>query len=244
MPPRVTLNVDLGELADEPEALYALATVANVACGGHAGDEASMLRACALAAAHGCVLAAHPGYPDRAGFGRRSLPLDELDLPALRASIAAQCRALAAAARGLGLEIATLKPHGALYHDDAREPARAAAVLDGAEDALPARPLSLVVPDDAAALAELARLRGHRIVREGFADRAYAADGSLLPRGAPGALLSAPAEAAAQALALARSGRFDTLCVHGDGPHAVAIAEAVRAALLAEDALIRAPKAR
>jgi UPF0271 protein len=230
----LTLNVDLGELPDEPEALYVLATVANVACGGHAGDAGSMRRACALAKVHGCSVAAHPSYPDRPGFGRRSL---EIAPAALRETIAAQCRALAEAARGAGVVVATVKPHGALYHDVSRDPAIAEAVLDGVEEALEHRPLALVVPSEDGALAALARARGHRVVREGFADRGYAADGSLLSRAAPGALLSEPHAAAAQALALARSGRFDTLCVHGDGPHAVAIAEAVRAALAAEGAL-------
>jgi UPF0271 protein len=234
IPGPLSLNVDLGELPDEPEELYALATVANVACGGHAGDEGSMRRACALAKAHGCGIAAHPSYPDRAGFGRRSLAID---LAALRATIAAQCRALAQAARAEGLEVATVKPHGALYHDVSRDPAIAAAVLAGVEDALERRPLALVVPSEASALAALAKARGHCVMREGFADRGYAADGSLLPRGEPGALLADPRGAAAQAIALARSGRYETLCVHGDGPHARSIAEAVRAALVAEGVL-------
>lgn len=237
MPPApapLTLNVDLGELPGEPEALYALAPVVNVACGGHAGDAGSMRRACALAKAHGCEIAAHPSYPDRAGFGRRSLALD---VTTLRASIAAQCRALAEAARGVGLVVATVKPHGALYHDVTLDPALAEAVLDGAEEALERRPLALVVPGVGSALAALAIARGHVVVREGFADRGYAADGSLVPRGEPGALLADPRVAAAQAVALARSGRYETLCVHGDGAHALAIAEAVQAALAAEGAL-------
>jgi UPF0271 protein len=227
---RVSLNVDLGELEEEPEALYGLATVANVACGGHAGDDSSMARACALARAHGGRVAAHPSYPDRDGFGRRSIAIPSA---ALRASIAAQCGALRDVARARALAIDVVKPHGALYHDAAKNTEVAAAVLEGAVDALGA-PLAFVVGDDEGALARLARARGHTVVHEAFADRGYAQDGSLLPRGTPGALLHDPAAAAAQARALVATGRYDTVCVHGDTEGAVEIARAVRTAL--EDA--------
>jgi UPF0271 protein len=229
-----TLNIDLGELGDaEPEALYAMADVVNVACGGHAGDEASMRRACALAKAHGCAIAAHPSYPDRAGFGRASMATT-LDAEALRASIEAQCAALAAIAGALGLSIGAVKPHGALYHDAARLDAVAAAVLAGAEAALASHPLAFVAQGADGALARRAAKAGHRVLREGFADRGYGEDGAILPRGAPGALLQDPAAAAEQARALVASGRFDTLCVHGDTEGAVAVATAVRRALDAE----------
>jgi 5-oxoprolinase (ATP-hydrolysing) subunit A len=223
------LNIDLGELPGEPDELYALASVANVACGGHAGDEASMARALGLALARGTLVAAHPSYPDRAGFGRVSMAIDPA---ALRASVAAQCAALRQIAAASGAQISMLKPHGALYHDAARDEATAQAVVDGALEGLglPPAELSLVGPP-AGALLERARAAGARYLREGFADRGYAPGGGLLPRGTTGALLAEPAAAAAQALALARSGSVDTICVHGDTPGAVPIARAVRLAL-------------
>ncbi len=228
--PKVSLNVDLGELAHEPEELYALATQVNVACGGHAGDEASMARAVELASAAGARVAAHPAYPDRAGFGRASLAIDDATLAR---SIAAQCAALARVARARGVDVKVVKPHGALYHDVHRDRARARAFLEGVRDALgedvaivgyPGSPLA----GDAAAL-------GMRFLAEAFADRGYASDGTLIPRGAAGAMIEDPSAAAAQALRLAPD--VDTRCVHGDTRGAAAIARAVRDALAREGLL-------
>ncbi len=228
---RVALNVDLGEAPGEPDELYALADQVNVACGGHAGDAESIARACRLALARGARVAAHPSYPDRARFGRASL-----DLPPgeLARSARAQCAALAEVAARLGLAVDAVKPHGALYHDAARSPALAAALARACREGLalpPGRPLTYVGPPGAAPPAP--ETAGGPIVylAEGFADRAYEPDGSLRPRSAPGALLTDARACAAQALTLARSGRFHTLCVHGDTPGAVAIARAVRRAL-------------
>lgn len=223
------LNIDLGELPDEPEQLYALANVANVACGGHAGDSASMVRAIKLAMVYGTSIAAHPSYPDRANFGRVSM---SIALPALRESVASQCAALYAEAAQQSAHVSMVKPHGALYHDANKSPLVAQAVLAGVLDGLrlDAAQLTVVGPPTGELAREAARL-GALFHREGFADRGYAPDGSLIPRTAPGALLHDPAEAAAQARALASSGRFDTLCVHGDGARAVEIAAAVSEAL-------------
>lgn len=215
----VTLNVDLGELPDEPEELFALATVANVACGGHAGDGASMRRACARAKAHGVAVTAHPSYPDRAGFGRVAMALPP---DVLAAALAAQCAALLEAAAAEGVAVVGVKPHGALYHAVARDRAVAEAAVRGCA----AVGGAWMLPP-AAILAELVP---HAIV-EGFADRGYLPDGALVQRGQPGALLEDPAAAATQALALARSGRYQTLCVHGDTRGAVHVARAVRDAL-------------
>lgn len=227
--PQVDLNIDLGEKPGEPAELFALATVANVACGGHAGDQASMARAVSFAMTRGTRLAAHPSYPDREGFGRTTMAIAPADLAA---SIEQQCAALQAIARKLGYPAAMVKPHGALYHDAARDPAIAAAVLDGAAHGLglPASELTVVGPPRGALLEE-ARRRGARYAREGFADRAYQADGALVPRSQPGALVTDPAACARQALALAGSGGLETICVHGDTPDAVAIAARVRDAL-------------
>jgi UPF0271 protein len=216
----VLLTLDLGELPDEPEALYALAQIAAVACGGHAGDACSMERAAALASHHGVTLAAHPSYPDREHFGRRSLAMPPDDL---RRSVAEQCAALRRASL---VPIRHAKAHGALYHDLVRDPVLAAAFLAGVSEGLAVPPSALVI------LGPPGLPVGEAVLlREGFADRGYDADGRILPRGATGALLLDPAEAAAQARRLAASGRFDVLCVHGDTPGAVAVARAVRLAL-------------
>lgn len=225
----IDLNVDLGELPDEPPELFALATTANVACGGHAGDEASMERAIERAIAHGTRLAAHPSYPDRAGFGRKSMVMDARELVA---AVEAQCAALAAIARRLGCPLRRLKPHGALYHDASRDEGVAAAVIEGAIRGIGLDPREItIVGPPTGFLRTVAQRLGAPYAREGFADRGYRPDGSLVPRSEPGALLTDPETAAQQALSLARAGAIDTLCVHGDTRDAVAIAARVRAAL-------------
>ncbi len=223
---RPFLNIDAGELPDEPPALWSLADVVNVACGGHAGDDASMERLVGAAANSGGALAlgAHPSYADREGFGRRTMPIatDEL-----LSSIAEQCHALASIARRAGVAIRHAKLHGALYHDATTDPARADAALRGLVEAL-GWEITILGPR-AGALAERARELGLAYAIEGFADRGTRADGTLVPRGEPGALVTEPSAAAARALELRAS--IDTLCVHGDGPNALAVARAVRAAL-------------
>lgn len=215
------LDIDLGELPDEAEALYAAAHLANVACGGHAGDDASIARAVALADAHGTLVGAHPSYPDREGFGRRAMAMAP---EALAESVHAQCArwvAVAGAARHV-------KMHGALYHAIDRDDALADRVLAACRDALGVVP---VLGPPGGATARAAAALGMPFLREGFADRGLRADGSLVPRGEPGALIEEPGRAAVQAARLAASGGYDVLCVHGDGAHAVAVAAAVRAAL-------------
>ena len=226
----IDLNVDLGELPGEPPELYALATTANIACGGHAGDTSSMSRALSFAMTRGTKVGAHPSYPDREGFGRTSVSMTPADLAA---SVADQCAALQAIARRLGYAVSVVKPHGALYHDVARDPALAAALIDGAARGLGLPPTALtVVGPPRGALLEEALRRGSRYAREGFADRTYRPDGTLVPRSEPGALVTDPDACARQALSLASSGTIETLCVHGDSPGAVAIARRVRDALV------------
>jgi UPF0271 protein len=214
------LNVDGGEHASEPVAIYVLAHLVNVACGGHAGDDASMRRVVRACAAAGTQVGAHPSYPDRAGFGRVRV---SMPVASVRASVRAQCAALRAAAGDV--PIRHVKPHGALYHDADVDPALAAAVLDGALEALGA-PFAVLGPPGGA-LAEAAVGRGLRYLVEGFADRGVRSDSTLIPRGEPGALVTDPVVAAARA----RSLRVDTVCVHADTPGALAIARAVRAVL-------------
>jgi UPF0271 protein len=222
----VDLNIDLGELPDEPEELYALAHVANIACGGHAGDAVSIAEAMRRCKAHGTRVGAHPSYPDRAGFGRTAMAMAP---DALRASVREQCLLLATAASALDLQVTSLKAHGALYHAASSDPVVARATLEGAVDAL-GTGITVLGPDGGA-LATVARETGLAYAREVFADRGTRADGTLVPRGEPGALIIDPSEAASVARRLAASGRYETLCVHGDTPGAVAIARAVRKAL-------------
>jgi UPF0271 protein len=217
------LNVDLGERDGEPEELWRLAGVVNVACGGHAGDEASIDRAIALALRGGARICAHPSFVDRAGFGRALL---DVAPDVLAAQVEAQCRVVAARARRAGAQVWGVKPHGALYHAAARHPAIADAVVRGALAALEA-PAWIGPPRGE--LAGRARAAGAPYLREGFADRGYRADGDLVPRGEPGALLIEPAAAAALALPLARAGACETICVHSDTDGAVEILRAVRA---------------
>jgi UPF0271 protein len=222
----VDLNVDLGELDGEPEELYALAHVANVACGGHAGDRASIVQALQRCKLHGTRIGAHPSYPDREGFGRTAMVMAPADL---HAAVREQCARLATEARALGLTITSVKAHGALYHAASADPAIARAVVGGTIEAL-GRGITVLGPG-AGHMSEVAREAGLAYAREGFADRGTRPDGTLVPRGQPGALLLDPLAAAERAREILASGRFETVCVHGDTPGAVAIARAVRQVL-------------
>ncbi|HUJ59010.1 MAG TPA: LamB/YcsF family protein [Kofleriaceae bacterium] len=219
---RPLLNLDAGERDDEPAELWQLVDVLAIACGGHAGDAASMARV--IAACPGQQLGAHPSYPDREGFGRRSIAIAH---DALATAIEAQCAALAVAASSAGRRVLWVKPHGALYHDAARSQELAETVLGAARAAL-GDAVGVIGPPRGA-LHDVAAARGLRYLREGFADRALRPDGSLVPRGEPGALIVDPAAAAAQAQRLAAD--HDTICMHADTPGALAIARAVREAL-------------
>jgi 5-oxoprolinase (ATP-hydrolysing) subunit A len=224
----IDLNSDLGEsygawsLGDDA-ALLRLVTSANVACGFHAGDPSTMLRTCRLAAERGVTVGAHVSYPDLAGFGRRAMDLAPGDL---YADTIYQIGAVRAVAETVGARLGYVKPHGALYNRIVTDAAQAAAVAHAARQT--GLPL-LGLPDSA--IEEAARDAGVQFWREGFVDRAYREDGTLVPRSEPGAVLSDPKTAAERAVALARSGRIESLCVHGDSPHAVAMAEAALGAL-------------
>jgi 5-oxoprolinase (ATP-hydrolysing) subunit A len=232
----IDVNADLGEgfgrftLTDDA-ALLDVVTSANVACGFHAGDAVTMRRVAALAAARGVAVGAHVGYHDLAGFGRRAMavPAEEL-----AADVLYQLGALEACCRAAGTRVRYVKPHGALYNTAAVDEDVAAAVLDGvrAFGGLP------VLGLPGSALARVAEAAGLPAVAEGFADRGYADDGTLVPRGTAGALLSDPGEIAAHAVELAGSVR--SICVHGDSPDAVAAAHAVREALERSGAAVEA----
>jgi 5-oxoprolinase (ATP-hydrolysing) subunit A len=234
MTPRtVDLNADLGEEVTDDEGLLAVVTSANVACGFHAGTPATMRAVCAGAVRRGVTLGAQVSYDDRPRFGRV-----ELDVPAqvLREQVAEQVGVLSAIAAAEGGEVAYLKPHGALYHRVASDEVQATAVPDGSGD-LP------VLGMPGSLLLALAAQRGRGTRLEGFPDRGYTADGTLVPRRRPGALVEDPDEVAGRAVRMATDGvvvavdgtRLDvpveSVCVHGDTPNAVELARAVRTAL-------------
>jgi 5-oxoprolinase (ATP-hydrolysing) subunit A len=247
----VDLNADLGEgfgvwrLGDD-DALLDLVTSANVACGFHAGDPAGLARTCAVAAARGIRIGAQVSYHDLTGFGRRFIDVEPDELTA---EVIYQIGALQALARTAGSTVSYVKPHGALYNSIVthREQARAVAQAVHAVD--PGLPV-LGLPDSV--FFEECRRLGLRTVAEAFADRAYRPDGQLVSRREPGAVLHDPAAIAARVVEIVTSGtvtaidgstvRIDaeSVCVHGDSPGAVQIAEAVRDRLLAEGVEVRA----
>lgn len=219
MSPSIDLNADLGEGGPSDAALLAIVTSANVACGFHAGDQTTMQDACARAAAHGVAIGAHVGYRDREGFGRRQLAVSAR---LIEQETAEQIEALRNCARAEGTDVAYLKPHGALYHratlDEECARAIVAAASAGGLGAVLSLPGSVLLAEASAA--------GLAPVPEGFADRGYRADGSLVARGQPGDLLGEEA-AARQAVALAAAGDVRSLCLHGDSPAAVRLAERI-----------------
>lgn len=233
----IDLNCDLGEGGSHDAEIMPLVSSVNIACGGHAGDEETMAATVALARKHGVVIGAHPGHADREHFGRRERPITAEQAAAL---VVDQVAALAAVA---GEPPRHVKLHGGLYHQVGRDAALAAAVVD----ALAVRwPRVLIVAFAGSPLVTVARDRGLAVAEEAFIDRAYSADGTLVPRSQPGAVITDATAAAARAVRLAREGlveaidgtvltiHADTLCIHGDGPDAVVIARAVRAAFNAD----------
>jgi UPF0271 protein len=224
--PRCLLNIDLGELADEDEQFYELAHVANIACGGHAGDERSVRQALERCLRHGTRAGVHPSYVDREGFGRRAL---DVRPEVLRSQVAEQCAMLDRQAAAVGVPVEYAKPHGALYHAANKDPALAQAVVSAVKDVFGAQ-ITVMGPGKGA-LREASLAAGLRYAREGFADRATLPDGTLVPRGQPGAVITDPRVARENAVRLAREGQVDTLCVHGDTPGALTVAREVRAAL-------------
>ncbi len=238
---RVDLNCDLGEGAGHDAALMPLITSANIACGAHAGDEETMRATVALAQQHGVVIGAHPGFADRANFGRVELPVGAAEVHAL---VLAQTRRLQAMA-----PVRHVKPHGALYNMAARDSVLARAVAEAVREAGATLILFALAGSQ---LAEAGRACGLTVAEEVFADRSYQADGSLTPRSRPGAIITDAAVAVAQGLRMVREGtvqatdgtavviRADTLCLHGDGAHPVGFARRLRAELTAAGVEIKA----
>jgi 5-oxoprolinase (ATP-hydrolysing) subunit A len=214
----IDLNADLGEEVTDDAALLGIVTSANVACGYHAGTAAIMRTVCEQAAELGVSVGAQVSYDDRENFGRVAR---DVDPDVLREQVADQVGTLTGIARTAGTVVRYVKPHGALYHRVIDDAEQAAAVLDGSGE-LPV----LGMPGQLLGRAEQA---GRRVYTEGFPDRGYGADGRLLPRDEPGALLEHESDILDQALQLAP--RVSSLCIHGDSRGAVAHAKAVRRAI-------------
>ena len=241
-PPVIDLNADLGEsfgawrLGDD-EALLSIVTSANIACGFHAGDPLTIRRACAGAVARGVSIGAQVSYHDLAGFGRREMvvPPDELS-----AEVLYQIAALDGIARAEGGKVSYVKPHGALYNRAVWDPVQAGAIIAAVRSYDPALPL-LTLPGSQAGQA--AATAGLTVIAEAFADRAYNDDGTLVPRGRDGAVLTDPAVVAGRAVAMATGRPIESaagrqiricprsVCIHGDTAGAVTLARSVRQAL-------------
>jgi UPF0271 protein len=234
---RIDLNADVGEGSGEDERLFDAVTSANVACGGHAGDDASMRITVQLAAARAVAVGAHPSFEDRAQFGRREMPVTA---DQLRAMVTTQLKRLGRIASELGVQLRHVKPHGALYNLSARDPGVAATIATAV--AAFDRTLVLVGLSGSQSIAAARRV-GLRTASEAFADRAYAADGTLVPRSQADAVLHDPEVVIARAITMARDGEVlstdghrvaldvDTICVHSDTPGAASLARQLRDAL-------------
>lgn len=213
----MNVNADLGEGVGSDDAILRSVDSANIACAAHAGSISISIATAWRCRELGVEVGAHPAYEDRAGFGRVEKSMSPREIEAL---VAFQVAGLAAVT-----SISYVKPHGALYHRCQQDAATAEVVAGVA-----ARHGVGVVCQEGFELAAAALRAEIPVYREGFADRLLLPDGSLAPRSRPDAVLD-PREAAAQALRLAQSGRFDTICVHGDTAGAAAVAQAVRQAL-------------
>ena len=235
----IDLNADVGEGMDDA-ALLPFVTSANVACGLHAGDPSVMDGTVALALSRGVRVGAHPGYPDRENFGRRAV---EMAFDAIENLVLFQVAALDGFVRSRGGTLTHVKPHGALYHGGAEFPDVARAIAEGVRRF---RTSLVLVGAAGSMLIEAGREADLPVAEEAFADRRYLPDGSLVPRGQPGAVITDPDESAEQALRLARDRsviaadgstieiRADTICLHGDTPGAERIAAKIHERFRAE----------
>ena len=234
---RIDLNADLGESPErwasgEDVALLGVVTSANVCCGAYAGDDELITATCAAAVEHDVAIGAQVGYHDREGFGR--VPMD-MEYDALREEVAGQISHLARLTKGVHGRVTYVKPHGALYNTIVRDEEQAAAVVEAVRQS----GLPLVGLPGAASL-RLAEAAGVSVILEGFADRGYTDEGTLVPRSEPGALLDDPRDASLQAVRLLHDG-VESICVHSDSPGALDIVRAVRVALEHAGAEVRHP---
>jgi UPF0271 protein len=234
---RIDLNSDLGEGSGTDEQLLPFISSANIACGGHAGDKASMTKTVRLAIEYGVGIGAHPSFPDREGFGRRTVQMAPAEL---RDALTGQLEVFHSVADRFGVSVQHVKMHGALYNLAAAD-ANLAALIGEMVRAI--NPGLIVVALAGSTMADVLERMGVRLAREAFIDRSYTLDGALVPRDRAHAVVTEPHEAAFRAVRLARDGSIaaidgtelgvqaDTLCIHGDNPSAVRVARAVRGAL-------------
>ena len=246
---RIDLNADLGEGCDNDEALLKLVSSANIACGWHAGDAKTMRQCVRWALDNGVAIGAHPSFPDRENFGRTEMRLPPEDVIA---GVLYQVGALAAIVKAEGGRLAHVKAHGALYNQAVKEPALAEALCEAVRRFDPGLRFFGLAGSGMIGAAQRAGLMP---VEEVFADRGYMPDGSLVPRSRPGALIEDEEQSLAQTLSLVRdhqvtaidgstvSVNAQTVCLHGDGAHALAFARRIREALEREGIAVMAAPA-
>ena len=252
----IDLNCDMGEGLTTDAAIFPFISSANIACGGHAGDEETMRRTVELAIRHGVAIGAHPSYPDRAGFGRVDLLGSGVTLEDLPEVIWRQLHALQDVSREFGVRLRHVKPHGALYNRAARDPAVSEVVFRAVFEFDPSL---LLYGLSGSELSRSASAIGLHFISEVFADRTYRPDGSLTPRSEAHALIDDAAASVRQVLKMVEEGRVDafladgsaagevpiaagTICLHGDGAHAVVYAKMIHEALQREGVSIRSPR--
>lgn len=233
---KIDLNADLGEGAGSDAELLQLVSSANIACGFHAGDAGTMLQSVRLALAAGVAIGAHPSFPDRENFGRSAM---QLPPETVYAQMLYQVGALQAMVRSEGGRLVHVKPHGMLYNQAAGDAALADAIALAVRAADPALMLVGLANSE---LIRAGQRHGLKTRQEVFADRGYRADGTLVPRGQPGALVESDAQAITQTLSMVQQGRVqslggewvnvraETVCLHGDGAHALEFAHRLREA--------------
>ncbi len=243
---QIDLNADLGEGAGSDEELLKLVSSANIACGWHAGDASTMRQCVRWAIDNHVAIGAHPSFPDRANFGRSTMHLPPEEIVA---GVLYQIGALAAIVKAEGGTLAHVKPHGALYNQAVKEPELAAAIVDAVRRFDPSLRFFGLAGSGMISAAERAGLKP---VEEVFADRGYMPDGSLVPRSQPGALIEDEAQSLAQTLSLVRDHRVtaidgsvvavnaQSVCLHGDGAHALAFARRIRSTLEREGIAVMA----
>jgi 5-oxoprolinase (ATP-hydrolysing) subunit A len=222
---KIDLNCDLGEGIGSDEAIMPYITSANIACGFHAGDEQTMRETIRLAKRFGVNVGAHPSWKDKENFGRLEVevPLDEVER-----IVSEQIQILVGIAKEEGVTLTHIKPHGALYNQAARDLQLANAIARAVKSAS----VDLILVGLAGSRSiEAGREMGIRVAAEGFPDRGYNADGTLMSRGLPGALIESPEAVAQHAIELVKTGEMDTLCLHGDHPNAAENAKLLRQVL-------------
>ncbi len=233
----IDLNCDMGEGIGNEAALLPYISSASIACGYHAGDEATMKATVDLCVAHNVAIGAHPSFPDRANFGRSNMILPPAEIKQL---VATQILALEAIVKNAGVRLQHVKPHGALYNMAAKDLEMATAIVAAIQEI---NPELILFGLPASCLEIAARTANIPFVGEGFADRTYQADGSLTPRSQPDAMVENETLALAQALEMVERKlvhtpdglevplEVGTICLHGDGGHALAFAKAIREGL-------------